>query len=82
MAPNVEATPVPAELLHKNLVVFDAVYTPRRTRLIREAEAAGATTVLGVEMFLGQALVQFRLFTGEEPPVAVMRAVVESRLSS
>ena len=80
MAPQVDSTPVPAELLHRDLVVFDVVYTPRQTRLIREAEKAGATTVLGLEMFLGQALVQFRLFTGAQPPVAVMRAVVESRL--
>lgn len=80
MAPNVEASPVPAELLHDGLVVFDAVYTPRRTRLLRDAAAQGATTILGLEMFLGQALVQYRLFTGHEPPTAVMRAVVEERL--
>lgn len=80
MAPNVDATPVPAELLHRDLVVFDAVYTPRVTRLLRDAKSAQATTVLGLEMFLGQALVQFRLFTGQEPPVDIMRAVVEKRL--
>jgi shikimate dehydrogenase len=80
MAPNVDATPVPAELLHRDLVVFDAVYTPRVTRLLRDAKSAQATTVLGLEMFLGQALVQFRLFTGQEPPVDIMRAVVEERL--
>jgi shikimate dehydrogenase len=80
MAPNVDASPVPAELLHRDLVVFDAVYTPRVTRLLRDAKSAQATTVLGLEMFLGQALVQFRLFTGQEPPVDIMRAVLEERL--
>jgi shikimate dehydrogenase len=80
MAPSVDATPVPAKLLHRDLVVFDAVYTPRVTRLLHDARSAGATTVLGLEMFLGQALVQFRLFTGQEPPVSTMRAVVEERL--
>jgi len=46
--------------------VFDAVYTPRRTRLLKEADAAGATTVGGVEMFLRQAIGQFNIFTGLE----------------
>lgn len=81
MAPLLDRSPVPAELLHRDLVVFDAVYTPRQTRFIRDAALKGATTVLGLEMFLGQALVQFQLFTGQKPPTAVMRAVVESRLS-
>lgn len=45
-------------------LVFDAVYTPRNTRLLREAAEVGATVVSGVEMFIRQALGQFRLFTG------------------
>lgn len=45
-------------------VVFDAVYTPMETRLLREAALEGATTVSGVEMFVGQAAQQFELFTG------------------
>lgn len=45
-------------------LVFDSVYTPRKTRLLKEAEAAGAITVSGVEMFLRQAIGQFNLFTG------------------
>lgn len=44
-------------------VVFDAVYTPRKTILLKEAEAAGAIVVSGVEMFLRQAIAQFNLFT-------------------
>ncbi|CAL5324562.1 unnamed protein product [Camellia sinensis] len=45
-------------------VVFDAVYMPRKTTLLKEAEAAGAIIVSGVEMFLRQAIEQFNLFTG------------------
>lgn len=48
------------------LLVFDAVYIPRKTRLLKEAEAAGAITVSGVEMFLRQAIGQFNLFTNKE----------------
>lgn len=45
-------------------LVFDSVYTPRNTRLLREAEEAGAIAVSGVEMFIRQAIAQFNLFTG------------------
>jgi len=45
-------------------LVFDAVYTPKLTRLLREAEESGATIVSGLEMFIGQAYEQFERFTG------------------
>lgn len=45
-------------------LVFDAVYTPKITRLLREAEESGATIVSGSEMFIGQAYEQFERFTG------------------
>ncbi|HID22781.1 MAG TPA: shikimate dehydrogenase [Planctomycetaceae bacterium] len=71
---------VPPELLRSELVVFDAVYNPRRTRLLQDAAAAGCRTVEGIEMFLGQAYVQFELWTGLKAPRDVMRRVVEARL--
>lgn len=45
-------------------LVFDAVYTPKITRLLREAEECGAKIVTGVEMFIGQAYEQYERFTG------------------
>ncbi|KAG2395187.1 Bifunctional 3-dehydroquinate dehydratase/shikimate dehydrogenase [Vigna angularis] len=66
MHPNTDRIPVAESTLEHYLLVFDAVYTPRRTRLLKEADAAGATTVGGVEMFLRQAIGQFNLFTGLE----------------
>ena len=80
MTPHIEVSCVPHEMLHPGLVVFDAVYTPRRTRLLTEAAAAGATIVEGLEMFLGQAFTQFQLFTGQAPPESIMRNVVEKNL--
>ena len=62
------------------LVVFDAVYNPRRTRLLREAAGAGCRTIEGIEMFLGQAYVQFELWTGQRAPRDVMRRVLEEKL--
>jgi shikimate dehydrogenase len=80
MTPDTEKTVVPAELLRPGLAVFDAVYNPRRTRLLREAGAAGCRVVEGMEMFLGQAMIQFQLWTGKPAPADVMRAVIEARL--
>lgn len=45
-------------------LVFDAVYTPKITRLLREAQESGAKIVTGVEMFIGQAYEQYERFTG------------------
>jgi shikimate dehydrogenase len=80
MHPNDDASLVPPEVLREGLVVFDAVYNPRRTKLLRTAEEVGCRTVEGLEMFLGQAYVQFQLWTDQEAPRDVMRQVVETKL--
>jgi 3-dehydroquinate dehydratase / shikimate dehydrogenase len=83
MHPNVNASPfgdAPPKLAPDTLV-FDTVYNPIKTKLLQQAEAAGARTINGVEMFVRQAAAQFEAWTGKPAPVDVMRAVVESRLS-
>lgn len=80
MRPDVERTPLPTSMLRAGQVVFDAVYNPIRTRLLADAEAAGCRTVPGVEMFVGQAVAQFELWTGKDAPREVMRNVVLERL--
>lgn len=80
MHPNVECVvPVGKETLLDYAVVFDAVYNPRQTSLLKAGEAAGAICVSGVEMFLRQAMAQFRLFTGLQPPEEFMREIVMAR---
>lgn len=73
---------VPKRAFETRHVVFDMVYRPRRTRLIEEAEAAGCVTVLGLEMLLYQAVLQFEWWTGEAAPEAAMRAALEHALES
>jgi len=80
MHPRVDVTPVPAHLLRPDLAVFDAVYTPLKTRLLREAEEAGAATIPGLGMFVHQAAVQFQLWTGRDAPIAVMERIVLEHL--
>ncbi|KAF7138955.1 hypothetical protein RHSIM_Rhsim07G0176900 [Rhododendron simsii] len=76
MHPNKDRIPVAEVTLGDYELVFDAVYTPRKTTLLKEAEAAGAIIVSGVEMFLRQAIGQFNLFTGGEAPREFMRDIV------
>ena len=80
MHPDVDATPVPSDLLHPGLAVFDIVYNPRRTRLLLEAEQKGATIVEGVRMLVHQGAEAFSIWTGREPPVDVMVAAVVREL--
>lgn len=79
MHPNKDRIPVPEATLKDYVVVFDAVYTPRKTTLLEDAEAAGAVIVSGVEMFLRQAIGQFNLFTGSKAPEEFMREIVMAR---
>jgi 3-dehydroquinate dehydratase/shikimate dehydrogenase len=67
-------SPVPSELLRPGAVVFDMVYEPRPTPLLRAAHAAGCRTVDGVEMLVAQAVGQFEAWTRAEAPVEAMTA--------
>jgi shikimate dehydrogenase len=62
-----EESPVPADVLHAR-VVFDAVYDPPETRLLRDARARGARTIGGKWMLVEQAVEQIRLWTGKDAP--------------
>ncbi len=81
MHPDVDSTPIPASAVSNFGLVFDAVYTPLETRLLREARQAGVRTVDGLEMFIGQAAEQFKLFTGKQAPVELMRNTVLKSLA-
>ncbi|HNS21538.1 MAG TPA: shikimate dehydrogenase [Sedimentisphaerales bacterium] len=76
MHPNVDATPVPPECIKPGMTVFDTVYNPAETLLLKQAKAAGAKTIDGVAMFVNQAAAQFRLFTGQSANTDLMRRVV------
>jgi 3-dehydroquinate dehydratase/shikimate dehydrogenase len=81
MHPKVDATPVPREILRSGMLVYDAVYNPLETRLLREAREAGCRTVAGIDHFVRQAVEQFELWTGRPAPVETMRKVVIEALT-
>ncbi|NJE47463.1 shikimate dehydrogenase [Thermococcus sp. GR7] len=78
---NEERSIVPPELLPEGAVVMDAVYTPPKTLLLREAEARGCLTVDGLWMLVYQGAESFRLWTGVSPDVDFMRRVALEGLS-
>ncbi|MFD1569942.1 shikimate dehydrogenase [Halorubrum laminariae] len=75
-----DETPVPAEHLHGDLAVLDAVYAPIETRLLREAAEAGATTIDGAWMLLFQGVEAFERWTGVDAPVEPMNAALRAEL--
>lgn len=75
-----DRSPVPREALHADLAVLDAVYSPIETRLLRDAAAAGATTVDGAWMLLFQGVAAFERWTGRDAPVDAMNAALRERL--
>ncbi|MXR21107.1 hypothetical protein GRX66_10995 [Halobacterium sp. PCN9] len=75
-----DRSPVPADALHGDLAVLDAVYSPLRTKLLRDADVAGATTIDGAWMLLFQGVAAFELWTGHDAPVPSMNDALRDRL--
>lgn len=76
MHPKEDKSPVPGEYISSKQIVFDAVYAPYDTKLLRNAKAKGAQTIHGTEMLLYQGVEQFRLYTGHDAPVEAMRKAI------
>jgi len=67
--------------LHKDLIVFDLVYSPVKTRLLREAEMVGAVTLNGIKMLLYQGAASFEIWTGIKAPINVMENALFHKIS-
>jgi len=81
MSPSITETPVAAHLLKPGLTVFDVVYAPLETTLLREAKEAGCTVISGLEMLVRQGALAFELWTGKEAPLDVMRQAALTALN-
>ncbi len=81
MLPDVNETIATSDMMHRDLVVFDIVYNPMNTLLLREAKKAGAKTIDGVMMLVYQGAEAFKIWTGKNPPVDVMEKAVRERLA-
>jgi 3-dehydroquinate dehydratase/shikimate dehydrogenase len=73
MHPQVDETPYDGNQLRRNWLVFDAIYNPEQTLLIKEARQKGCRVVTGVDVFVRRAALQFMLFTDQNAPLEIMR---------
>jgi 3-dehydroquinate dehydratase/shikimate dehydrogenase len=62
------------------MAVFDTVYNPAETLLLKQAKQIGCRTISGLDMFISQAAEQFKLFTGKNPNIKLMRKTVFNRI--
>lgn len=82
MSPNTGASPWPADLpFPQNAAVYDLVYNPRQTKLVREARAAGLPAVTGLGMLVEQAALSFEIWTGCAPARDMLYKAVDSDCS-
>src|SRR5690606_33677640 len=82
MHPKVDQGPMEKNWLRPGSVVFDTVYNPENTLLIKDAKERSCYTVSGVDMFVRQAALQFKLFTGEDAPVEAMHETLKRATSA
>ncbi|WP_461197504.1 shikimate dehydrogenase [Enterococcus sp. N249-2] len=79
MKPNESESPLKdTSLLRASMAVYDVIYNPRETQLLRDAKAAGAKTANGLSMLLYQGAAAFELWTGKEMPVKKVQALIET----
>ncbi|MDD4873619.1 MAG: shikimate dehydrogenase [Dehalococcoidales bacterium] len=81
MSPNIDQTLITGKLIRPQIVVFDIIYNPIKTRLLAEAEKAGARTIGGLNMLVWQGALSFKLWTGVEAPVDIMKKEAVNILS-
>lgn len=83
MTPNVDQSPLPENaLLSKDTYIYDLVYNPRETKLVREARAQGLQATTGLGMLIEQAALAFEIWTGYSPSRAIMRSSIDYSLLS
>ncbi|HEY5953669.1 MAG TPA: hypothetical protein VIT18_04845 [Terrimicrobiaceae bacterium] len=70
--------PIPGGLLTPNLMIYDTVYATGKSRLIEQAEAAGARATNGLSMLLHQGALSFEIWFGRTAPLDVMRAALKA----
>jgi shikimate dehydrogenase len=83
MSPHVEASPLDAALIGKlpsEVIAYDLIYTPNPTQFLRQAQEQGAIAIDGLEMLVQQGVAAFKIWTGQNPPVEVMRHSLKQHL--
>lgn len=82
MGPLAEQSPIPVEQLAAGQIVFETIYHPFETALLRGARERGVACIHGLDMFLEQGAAQFELHTGVKAPRGIMKSILENSLPS
>jgi shikimate dehydrogenase len=80
MYPDMQRTLVTSDMMHPDLVVFDIVYNPAKTKLLTEAKKIGAKTIDGIMMLVHQGASSFKIWTEKEAPIDIMEKAVRDAL--
>ncbi|MCF6154188.1 MAG: shikimate dehydrogenase [Candidatus Brocadia sp.] len=80
MFPTINETPIDKNQLKPGMIVFDTIYNPIETRLLREAKAQGCKIAGGLPMFVNQAAAQFELWTDLKPPLTLIENIAYKKL--
>jgi shikimate dehydrogenase len=79
MSPNIETSPLPeSTVLSKSTFVYDLVYNPRETKLVKDARAQGLNATTGLGMLIEQAALAFELWTGLTPPRDILQNATDN----
>jgi shikimate dehydrogenase len=79
MSPNIDQSPLPADIsLPEETIVYDLIYNPRQTKLVRDARLHGLQATTGLGMLVEQAALGFELWTGYNPPREVLWNAAEN----
>jgi len=73
MHPKMHASPISKNLLHEDLFVFDVIYNPLQTKLMKDAAKIGCKTLGGLDMLVNQGVLAFEWWTGKSPNAILMR---------
>lgn len=82
MSPNMDETPFSDNWLREGMIVFDTIYAPENTLLLKEAKVRGCVAISGVEMFIRQAAAQFEKFTGKSASLDELRETLRRGISA
>jgi shikimate dehydrogenase len=79
MSPNIDQSPLPEAITFpKETMIYDLIYNPRETKLVREARAQGLQATTGLGMLIEQAALCFELWTGHNPPRDILWNAAEN----
>ena len=82
MHPNMDESPFQENWLRDDMLVFDTIYNPENTLLLKQARTHGCRTVSGLEMFVRQAAGQFKFFTGHDAPLETLTQTLRRGISA